>query len=385
MKFKLQNLSSEDIKDVLELYSDNILSKPIMENNKHFEKYTKGFRLNKLHRYILDKIYCDEIQKDDESKLGNYLIYLLKNTFSGTKIVELVEKADNCDVLETAIELQKEIFVAKLTIFPTHIFMLADIEVDERIKKVIINYNHFFIDEKVRINEECEKRISAIYEEKNEKLRIQCEKCSSELTIEKNKSKVLDRLAKQKDSNIDSINKENSLLIDKLNQTNAEVKIYKTKLCDYDAQIKLNSKLQEINKELKKQIENLEGDCDKLKESFLSPEIVRSMCDEVLDDLRSKGIEEKVLIEKANNIFSENETLSTSWEKLSIDEIDKLGEITRKMGNNYIENDDIELLDEIENNIQYKYMLIKGLKVVFYKYLENEIAKGTIDQMFSMS
>jgi len=136
MKYTLKKFDSEEIKGLLVLFTESVLRKPIVENQKHYGKYTKGFRTNKLHKYILDKIYCDEIHNCEGSQLENYLIHLLKVSFKGTRIEEILNKTFECDVFEIALELQKEIFYANLLISPEQIFILADIELDIKTKKI---------------------------------------------------------------------------------------------------------------------------------------------------------------------------------------------------------------------------------------------------------
>jgi len=184
---------------------------------------------------------------------------------------------------------------------------------------------------------------------------------------------------------MDSHKAENNLLIDKVKQASVEIEAYKEKLHDFGTKKIFISKLQAEVSKLKKQIMELEEDIAILEEHSLSPEMVRDMCKEVLEDIKAEGIEEEEFFSEASNIFSEDETISVSWGKLSVDEERKLDKIIKKMECNYVENEDIVLLDEIENNIQYKYMLIKGLKVIFYKYLEQETANKTIDQKFNKS
>lgn len=385
MKYTMKNFESGEIKDLLELFTENILCKPIIESQKYYEKYTRGFRINKLHKYIIDKIYCDEILKREGSQLENYLVNLLKANFEGTKIEEIVDKAIDYNVFEIALELQREILCSNLLISPDKIFMLAEIELDIKTKMILKDYYQLIISEHKRIEEKCEKQMSDIYERKIDKIESRYENSLSELALEKNKSKILEELEKQKEKTIDSDKEEKNILIDKIKQLNAEIEMSQIKLQDFETNKIIIKKLQEEVIKFKKQIVELEENIDIIEEHYLSPEVVRDMCKEVLEDIKSEVIQDDDFYSNANNIFSEDETIRASWEKLSVSEEKQLSKIIKKMESNYVESNDIGLLDAIENNILYKYMLIKGLKVIFYKYLEQETANNSIDHKFNKS
>ena len=382
MRYSFCKFDSGELNDFLSLFNINILRYPIIKNQKHFRDYTKGFRPNKLPMSILSKIYYDEINQELNSPIQRYLTDITKDYFKDTKIEEIMDSLDEKNQHEVLNELFKEIISSGLFIKPSQIFTLGDVDVDENLIKAFDGILKFTIDIKSEIKKDCESNLSKIYGEKNDKLKEQLIKISKEISKEKNKCKDLEKKDAQKDLIINSRENENSILIDKLNKLGREIDSYEEKIIDLEKKALLIEKKESEIKELKEINTQLEEKIFLLEEISLSPETTRILSAEVLDDLRNEEIKEDEFIYNAKNMFSKEEVLNDSWESLSRNENDKLKIIIDKMNNNKCNHKDIEILDEIEDCIQYKYIMIKALKVLFYKYLEQESIKKTIDQNF---
>ncbi|MDD4781858.1 MAG: hypothetical protein PHT02_14815 [Tissierellia bacterium] len=382
MRYSFNKFNSDELNDFLSLFNINILSYPISKNQKHFRNYIRGFRPNKLPIKILSKIYYDEINQEINSPLQRYLTDITKDYFKNTKIEELIGSLDEKDQYETLIEIFKEIISLGLFVKTSHIFTLAEVDVDKNVLKAFDEILKFTIDTKNEIKKDCESNINKTYEEKYNKLNEQLIKTSNELSKERSKLKDLEKIKTQKELIISSRENENNLLIQKLNKLNREVETYEEKVIDLEKKVQCIEKKESEIKELKKINTQLEEKNYLLEENSLSPETTRILSTEILEDLRNEEIKEDKFISDARKIFSKEETLDVSWEGLSRKEGIKLRIIIETMKNNKCNHNDIEILDEIEDYIQYKYIMIKALKVLFYKYLEQESTKKTIDQNF---
>lgn len=385
MNYTLQNISFDELKEFLSLFAKQVLCKPISKNPKHYQKHASGFRLNNLPEHILYKIYFEEIHSEEENLLEKFLIENSKLCFKDTKIEELVDSVDENNLLTVAPELEKEILHAELTISPKQVFMLAGYLVESQQGKSMDAYHTFFLEESKLIKKSSEEKLLDKHNEKYTKLQNSYDDILSSLTIERNAVKDLKEIVKQKDSKIDALGSENMLLKEKLKTEITENGLLREKLNELEKKISDLNKLIKDNLSLKKKIDDLESELDKVKEQIISPETVRQLSIDVLEDLKSSDITEETFLNEAESFFMEDETLNKSWQKLSLTEQEKLFTIVDKMEQNSVEDMDMGILDIIENMVYYKYMIVKGLKIIFYRYLEQKSAKRTIDQKFKES
>lgn len=385
MNYTLQMFNTDELEELLLLFSETVLCDPISKKQKDFKKYMNGFRANKLPRYILDKIYCKEIHAAEGSFLEKFIIENLKLNFKNTRIEELVDSVTEEDATNVAAELEKEIIHVGLTISPKQVFILAGYTINKSNNHNIDAYHQLVMDEIQRVRDECTANLISKYEEKYINFNADYEQSKTSLTIERNTIKNLKELGKQKDAILGVRETENSLLKEKLLKLTSECDFLKNKFHDYTAKVTQINKLQNEIIELKNQIEELGTEISRLESCALSPETVRELSLEVIEDLKSNNITEKNFISEAINMFAVQETLNESWNKLSNLEEERLNIIIKKMEADSICNNDIDKLDAVEDYVHYKYMIIKGLKVIFYRYLEQKSGKRTIDQKFKES
>jgi len=382
VRYSFHKFDFDELNDFLTLFNISILSLPIGKNQKHYRNYIKGFRPNKLPLRILSKIYYDEINQEINSPLQKYLTEITKDSFKETKIEELVDSLNVENHYTILVEIFKEVCSTGFNILPSRIFKLADIEVDDNLAKTFDEILEFSINEQNEIKKDCENNFNKLYEEKSSKLTEQLNKCNGDLSKEKNKLRNLEKIEMQKDLMISSREKENNLLIGKLNELNQKIENNKEEVRDFEKNRAYIEKLEIEIKKMKSTILQLEEKNFLLEENSLSPETAHILSAEVLEDLRKQEIKEDEFISKAKNVISKDETLDMTWKSLSSDENVNLNIIIEIMKNNKCNNEDIAILDEIEDCIQYKYIMIKALKVLFYKYLEQKSCKKTIDQNF---
>lgn len=381
MNYTFENFSYDEMKDLLILLSNKELSEPITANPKHFSKYIKGFRANKLPQHILYKIYYDEISKFSNSPLGKYLINIFKSNISNTKIEELIDEIDD-NIIEVAAKIEEEIRNAKLFITPVQILKLAGYKIDEDVIKIIDRYSKLISREKEKVVEEISKRIDSSYKNEITNIKNDYAKCIEELKAEKEKGKKLTKSLNNNKLKIEQKIKEQDNLKDKYKElTRVKEKLEK----DVVTNNKKNEKLYELESQVKllmDKLNKLEKENKNLKIKVLTAEDVKRLSYELLEDLRIQNISDEEFINYAKEYFSDEETINESWHKLNSTEIDKLSTIVEKMGKNIIVHNDIITLDEIENCIHYKYIIIKGLKILFYEYLEQQNILKTIEQNY---
>lgn len=382
MIYNLQKMSKEELNAFLDLFSISTLCNPIAKMPKHFQKFTSGFRTTNIPKPMLYKIYYDEIHSELDSPMKNFLINNCKLNFADTRIEELVDGTTPENLLKIASELEGEILHAKLTISPSQVYKLAGYDLLEEQVQIMESYHTMCISEMKSVKEETTAVTTKENDEKYEKLNGLYERVTKSLLAERNEVSTLNKIIKQKDTKINSKEKETALLQEKLQEALNKLLNHDKKISILEERTKLVGKLLEEANNMKDHCEKLEIDLVEAKKHELTPQMVHEMRKDVIEDLRSRGLSEEKLLADADSVFKADETIDISWTNLSAIESENILYILEKMNANEIGGNDIENLDLIENMVLYKYMIVKSLKTVFYKYLEQRLGERTIDQNF---
>ncbi|WFA10072.1 hypothetical protein [Tissierella sp. Yu-01] len=419
MNYTFKYFNNDELIDFLKVYPYGNLCKFISDNSNHFRSEIKGFRPNRLPPSILYKIYCDEIFNSHDSLLEKYVINMAKLNFKDTKIEELIDTMDD-NILITLIKIEEEIREKGLTVSSKHILKLAGFEVDDDISNLIDFINQLIYKEKEKSTLEATNRCKSLYENELQNVNKKYNSCLEERKIQKTKNK---ELIKSLDLCTNKLNKQiskNSKLVDMSSELEQKIKEMNDDLKDFTTIKGKFNDLKIENENYARKIQRLSNDIDRLKNqiidhavdkerfdilkketelymntinelrneneilerSQLHIDVVKQLSLELLDDLQTENISEKDFIKEAKRYFSNEENIKESWERLNNLEINELISIEEKMKTNKVTNEDIHILDDIENCIQYKYIIIKGLKIVFYKFLEQESMQKTLAYMY---
>lgn len=382
MDYSVKHLSYDELKEFLLCFPYNILSMPIVKNEKHFskQKLAKGFRANKIPMLRLAQIYYDEIQSVIDTPLESFLISSSKHNLENTQIEQIIDDCDDKNILETSCKVEGEIIKAGLTISPKHVFWLANKPISENEAKIMDSYHNLIIKKLKEEKEECSEKLSIEYKEKYTELENQYFIVNSEITTERNRVRDLNGIIKQKDAMINAKDNETQALNQRISKLATDLKVAKEKVAEFD-EIKGKAIMLKSNSEkLERIIDELNNQIAVLQEKTLDPEMIKDICVEVLEDLRTSENEDFTM--KAKEFFMKDEMLNESWRRMSNDATNKIENIIHKMKLDDIKQDDIEILDVIENYIYFSFMIIKGLKVVFYRYLEQETNRSELKSVF---
>lgn len=419
MNYTFKYFNSDELIDFLKVYPYGDLCKFISDNSKHFRTAIKGFRPNKLPPAILYKIYCDEIFNSPGSLTEKYVINIARFNFKDTKIEKLIDIKDD-NLLITSIKIEEEIREKGLTVSSKHILKLAGIEIDDDISNLIDSINNLITKEKEKSELEATNKCKTLFDNELQNINKKYNDCSEERNTLKTKNKELIKALELCTNKLNKQMSENSKLVNKSSELEQQINNIKNELegntiikrkfdklkVDNQNYIKKvqglsknNEKLNEqiknhsIEKEksdflekenelFKKEINELNNEIEVLERRQLHINVVKQLSMELLDDLKTENITEKEFIKEAKRYFSSDENITESWEKLNALEKDRLKTVAKKMKINEVTDVDIGILDDIENYIQYKYIIIKGLKIIFYKFLEQENIKKTIVSMY---
>lgn len=419
MNYTFKYFNNDELIDFLKVYPYGDLCKFISDNSKHFRSEIKGFRPNRLPPTLLYKIYCNEIFSSPNSLLEKYVINIAKFNFKDTKIEELIDTMDD-NILITSFKIEEEIREKGLTVSSKHILKLAGLEIDDDIINLIDSLNQLVSKEKERSALEATNKCRSLYDNDLQNVNKKYKSCLEERKIQKTKNI---ELIKSLDLCTNKLNKQiskNSKLVDmsseleqKVNELNDELKKFitikgkfndlkienenytrkiqrlsncidelKNQIIDHDVDKERLDILKKETELYKNTINELRNENEALERSQLHIDVVKQLSLELLDDLQTENISEKDFIKEAKRYFSSEEDIKESWEKLNNLEINELISIEEKMRKNKVTNEDIHILDDIENYVQYKYIIIKGLKIVFYKFLEQESMQKTVAYMY---
>lgn len=383
MEYSLHKLSLQQMKEFLDLYPVSFLRGPIVKNAKKFGPKAKGFRLSSLMMERLYHIYFDEIHGEDKTPLEIFLLDSIAKNFEETEIDRLLEEFDG-DLELLIIQLEKEVLKANLWVSPSIIIEMSAINLEKPINGIFREFHQLVVAEKARARESAINETGKKWEKDYKKLQIENVQLSDNLgealISRNNMSKKMKELEKEKNETIASLVDEKKIIVEKNNELQLVLASKENKMHDMTKRVESAERQAQNNGKLREEISSLETIIQELKERALTPEKIKDMCQEVVEDLTSEGIGRTDLMRVASELFSKELKVNEAWDLLSTKEKENIEKITDKMAGNSITSSEIDILDDIENYICIKYMIIKSMKAIFYKYLEQNVLKETIKQ-----
>lgn len=381
MIYSVKQLSKEEFLILLEAFSDNYLLIPIFKAPKRFESKVKGFRLKKLPKNILHMLYYNEIHGAKNSLLEEHLITYLTKCFDDAGISDLVENF-NGTVFELSVQIESLISKSNLNISPHIVLMVSRYDCSQEVINTIKVYHNYIVTLMTQQKVAYEAFFAELKKHFEEETKDQEEKFSQ-------KHKEIEKKLIESQNNLHDCECERertAIEVTRLNNTITETKrlvdTLRSQLHDYDA---LNKKAADQRTEissLNEQIEKLNAIIQNLETKVLSPDDILDICREVLDDLTAAGIDEQELKKIAHETFTNNMSIVDAWALL--EELDKktIEEVFSEMKKGRVSDSRIRDLDNIENNVYIRYMIIKSLKVIFFRFLEQNIQESSIKKHF---
>lgn len=390
MKYTLHTLKADYIIELFDLIPDSIFHALIGKHDKYFKKNKSfsGFRVNKAPRKLIYKVFADEIYSKSNIMIEKDLIDILKVNIKETNIEEILSTFTQ-DIFSISYELEKEILLSGLTISPSLLLLVSNHNISEIEKLTIDKYHTLYLENKKCLTEKVKLEAKEVSNDKFKKIIKENDKNKEILEYERKEVQSLKKEIVSLKGDIDALNldievinksiqiKDNEINTLTKKNTNNKEKItnYKKDIQDLTTQVKEAIKLKSENVKLNNIIEEL-------KDSVLSPNTILEICSEIIDDLKGTAIDDKQLLFKSKEWFNENQSVIEAWEIMTAKENEMIKNIVSKMESNNIKNNDIEEVENIENCIYMKYMILKSLIVVFYKYLEQGVSNKSIGKMF---
>ena len=381
MDYSIKQLSKEEFLILLETFSHSYLSLPIIKAPKLFEAKVKGFRFNKLPKNILHMLYYDDIYGAQNSILEKHLISNMSTCFNETGISDLLENFKGT-VFELSAELECLISKNNLTISPHTVLLVCAYDCsseDINTIKVFHNYINMVTSQEKAAHEVSCAELKKHFEEEVKEL----EQNSSQ------KYKELEKKYQVCQSNLhDTIGERDHLaseiihLNNTLTETTRLVDTLRSQLRDYDALSKKSNDQQAEISHLNEQIEKLNSAIQSLETKVLSPDDALDICQEVLDDLTSADLDERELKKIVHEAFTNDMSVVDAWKYLEDADRKNIEAVYSEMEKGLVSDSRIGELDSIENNVYIRYMIIKSLKVLFFRFLEQNIQKSSIKKPF---
>lgn len=385
MNIKMQNLSKNNLSLLLLSFSDIFLCEPF-KNSKQLQQKVKGFRYNKIPKSVLDAIYIREILGNPNCLLANYLTDNILKNLRNLNLEKIVENFSD-DPIKLGIEIEKITTKNDLDIYPHIVIRLMGIDCSDEHDYALTTIYDTLKEKNRSLITNKNNEIAALKEkfaEEKQELKKEFDNSKSEI-----RSAFLGQISEQKEKNA-VLEAETRELHERLKSKNKSESELQKK---YDL---LYSKLEEFNKlnnqiaikteeieTLLLRINNLTQKVSDLELRSFSSKDINFICQEIIDDLNvayaNEGEIKKMVKEKFNNETS----FVTAWNDLSIKALEYLQKISAKMDESQVDITDIEKLDEIENGIHIKFLIIKCLKVLIFKYLEKKSSNNLLENNFT--
>ncbi len=383
MDYSLNRLTKEQVTELFDEIPEGVLRDFLTKGQKHFEKskYIKGYRINKLPKAIIYKIFINEILSVPNTALELNLIGFIKSNFKDTNIEAIVDAFSN-DVFSTAFAVEKELITNGFTVSPAMILLITKHSITDGEKAMIDSYHKLYLETQEKAIKKTKEEIEENSNQKYNTLLDEYNKTKYTLSIVRKEVSSLKNDLSSMESIVKNGEQEASALTSRVKVVDMEIDELKRRFADYGEKVHIISEQAKEIKYLTTQNEELQYAISNLSASVLSPNCVTEMCAEILDDLKQESIGAEELVRQAKTLFSESESVLGAWLRLSDKEKENMEHIVRLMNENTIANNDIDILENLESYIHMKYMIVKSLIVVFYKYLEQNTSQKKLSGKF---
>lgn len=390
MKMKINDLSRDELRNLMKPLSIEALRAPVKENAKLEKKYITGFRASSVTYIQLVKLYFQEIHSansDVERVLLSSVNTYLEERNLREQIESLAESQDWSECVQMGISLGTSMCEIDFTI----IVKLFEIEMpDEKIKTITLICNQLYEQHKSISNStngyekekhDLEKQIEKLDREKSnledKKNAAIKQREDTERQLRKSNDQVTKSQLELEEKNTYICEKETEITkhLAVINGQEQSLKEYRERIGDRDLEIKdLKKKIIEINRELA-EISN-----DKIQEYNVA---IDKLVIETIEDLKvNYNLDAQQFDEIISSIDGEHDIL-TIWNRLSDINASSVADIEAAMRSNIVTTDVIDKCDDVENNILVKYIILKAIKSLYFEYLSrNEEKENLSDMLF---
>lgn len=370
MKYKLNKVDKISLTELLQLFTEEVLSEPLKNNSKHFQSCLKGFRTNKVPMHKLISVYYEDFSYSN-SILCEFLEKKVQELFDEKGISKQLEEYDG-NIIDLFFALKSITIKEKVNISIDTILAIAKIEYEKSILESIASGTQDIcmlistIDamasekEQRQLNEKIEKaeRNAADYKKEREALK-------ETLKVEMKKVADRQRIINQLTDTIKTIENDLSQVIRDKDEMNNSNKVLKVKCDEEKNKLELKKKecdsLKEVVEQMEAELKVAEKSIEKLKHRQLSSATVFDIVNDVISSMKDGTTDEAELKKYIKNTFSREDTLITSFETLQNKIIDSIKYICNMMDDNSINEKDLTTIKDMENDICVEFLISKSM------------------------
>lgn len=389
MEISLTLVKKIEYHQILKQLSINELRQPFIDENKLWKKRISGFAPQAIPSNILSIAYYEEI-KSGNSILQKYLISKITNYLNDRKVFDYIENLYEYRDIFKCIDFGQKLSKVNCEIPITIVLKLFSFEVTDN----ELDYIQYGFDMMEKGKIENEQRINALILS-NQQLEIKISELTSK-SIETNSQKLsLQKHLHEAKKSEEQIKSENINLINKLSNSEElsqriEKELQETVNESKKFQFSCKSYLEQIN-ELKQNLKETQiviNDLNqKLEEStkvrlYEYEVAIKRIAGEVFEELSIElDLSKQEFTELCKKLDCEFNLVNV-WNSIFSKDSQLIADIEDSMRSNNVTISNLDYLDELENNIIFKYVIIKSLKSLFFEYLSIRERKESIASKF---
>ena len=379
------------------------LQQPFKHPNKAITRLVPhGFRIDKLNRSQMIKVFTDAIQNGEVS-IRTFVTKEIETQFEAAMITSFIESnKENPDYLFGAgiASVSSLLWKNHLRIPAYIVYLLFGINPSDSCKKEsTLLYNTFYaelekygqakfndgiqnaeresrsaIESESRRADRLERNLTLVKEQKDEAL-IKIATANAERDEAFSIAEARAERVNEAQETIDRLEKE-------VTQASYAIKQAEEKL---DKMQKLEAELTEKKNEClekDKKISGLTIELSKALDLAYTEEVLDHLCAEVLDELAAKSLGSQEILRIAKQRFSNEETVLAGWESLSEESNKLVKQIVSQFISGTFSMEQLDVLEKMEDGILIHYAVTKALKAILYHALEKQESESIIGERF---
>ena len=395
--------TKEDFGVLFEGFETAFLQQPFKHPNKAITRLVpKGFRIDKLNRSQMIKVFTDAIQNGEVS-IRTFVTKEIETQFEAAMITSFVEaNNEKPDYLFGAGigSVSSLLWKSHLRIPAYIVYLLFGINPSDSCKKEsTLLYNTFYaelerygrdkfndgvqnaerksrsaIESETRRADRLERNLALVKEQKDEAV-TKIDAANAERDEALSIAEARAERIKEAQGTIDRLEKEVTQASYAIKQ--AEEKLAKMQNLEAELREKKNECL-----EKDKMISRLTIELSNALDMAYTEEVLDHLCAEVLDELAATSLGSQEILRIAKQRFSNEETVLAGWESLSEESNELVKQIVSLFSSGTFSMEQLDVLEKMEDGILIHYAVTKALKAILYNALEKQESEATIGERF---
>lgn len=396
-------LDKDDLKVLFEGFNTDFLNIPLKRPSKTLVKFVPtGFRIGKLPRNRLIRMYCDAVYSKEPS-LSEYVKNEISRNFNDRGINDYLNNVDVSNPLSVGLsisEIQSILFENGFTIPAYIVLLLEGVDCNDAMKEASkkLFLTHISIVEKA--SKKSEKRGKKVAEaasaaeidaaeRNNKRIQKHITELENQLTNQQKEAQRLQQKINEIEENLfraheseknateknESFRKQITTLKNENQKLQNELDRKKVIIEENDL------KLSELEK-LHQTITDLRFELSQAKEEAYSDVVLKRLCSEIMDEIKASPLSDDEVLSLAKKRFKEADTIVDAWYQISNYSQEHMKQIIDNISNSTEAHSTLDVIEEIEDGILIKFAVLKAIKSILYNELEIAEAKRTISDKF---